>query len=68
MQATLTDEISAINKAIAEKVGQQKHRVWFRNSTRFSLADDYLRVGVPNPFIASWIENHFLDDIARAVR
>jgi chromosomal replication initiator protein len=68
MQATLTDEISAINKAIAEKVGQQKHRVWFRNSTRFSLADDYLRVGVPNHFIASWIENHFLDDIARAVR
>ena len=68
MQAILTDEISAINKAIAEKVGQQKHRVWFRNSTRFSLADDYLRVGVPNHFIASWIENHFLDDIARAVR
>ena len=68
MQATLTDDISAINKAIAEKVGQQKHRVWFRNSTRFSLADDYLRVGVPNHFIASWIENHFLDDIARAVR
>jgi len=68
MQTTLTEEVSAINKAIAEKIGQQKHRVWFRNSTRLSLADDYLRVGVPNHFIASWIENHFLDDIARAVR
>jgi len=68
MQTTVTEEISAIDKAIAEKIGQQKHRVWFRNSTRLTLADDYLRVGVPNHFIASWVENHFLDDIARAVR
>ena len=68
MQTTLTDEVSAINKALADRIGQQKHRVWFKNSTRFTLADDYLRVGVPNHFIASWIENHFLDDIAWAVR
>jgi len=68
MQTTFTDEVSAINEAIAEKIGQQKHRVWFKNSTRLTLADNYLRVGVPNHFIASWIENHFLDDIARAAR
>ncbi|MHC5060684.1 MAG: chromosomal replication initiator protein DnaA [Planctomycetota bacterium] len=68
MPATLTDEISAINKLIAEKVGQQRYRVWFRNSTRLNLAGDYLRIGVPNHFIASWIENHFLEDITCAVR
>lgn len=68
MQATFTDEITAIDQAIAERIGPQKHRIWFRNSTRLTLADNYLKVGVPNHFIGSWIENHFLDDIAAAVR
>ncbi len=68
MQATITDEVAAINQAIAEKIGPQKHRIWFKNSTRLTIADGYLKVGVPNSFIGSWIENHFLDDICHAVR
>ncbi len=68
MQATFTDEITAIDQAIAERIGPQKHRIWFRNSTRLTLADNYLKVGVPNHFIGSWIENHFLEDISAAVR
>ncbi len=68
MQAIVTQEVKAINEAIAERIGQQKHRVWFKNSTRLVLADNYLKIGVPNHFIGSWIENHFLDDICRAVQ
>jgi chromosomal replication initiation ATPase DnaA len=68
MQAIFTDETNAIDQAIAGRVGVQKHRIWFRNSTRLTLADNYLKVGVPNHFIGSWIENHFLDDILAAVR
>jgi chromosomal replication initiator protein len=68
MQSTITDEISAINEALAEKVGPQKFRIWFKNSTRLTLSNGYLKVGVPNPFIASWLENHFLNDIGQAVR
>jgi chromosomal replication initiator protein len=66
MQNIITDEISAINQFLAERIGQQKHRIWFKNSTRFTIADDYLKVGVPNPFVGSWIESHFLPDIAAA--
>ncbi|MEN6384873.1 MAG: chromosomal replication initiator protein DnaA [Phycisphaerales bacterium] len=66
MQNIITDEISAINQFLAERIGQQKHRIWFKNSTRFTIADDYLKVGVPNPFVGSWIESHFLSDIAAA--
>ena len=51
MQATFTDDIDAINQAITERIGAQKYRVWFKNSTRFSIADDYLKVGVPNHFV-----------------
>jgi chromosomal replication initiator protein len=68
MQGTVTDEISAINEALAEKVGPQKFKIWFKNSTRLTLADGYLKVGVPNLFIATWLENHFLNDIRHAVR
>ena len=60
--------IQAINEALANKVGQQKYRIWFKNSTKLTLAGDYLKVDVPNLFIANWIENHFQNEINQAVR
>ncbi len=76
MQSTITDEplrsteaqVQDINEAIAKQIGQQKHRIWFKNSTRLSLSDGYLKVGVANLFIANWIESHFANDIARAAK
>ncbi len=76
MQGTVTDEqarsagaqINAINEALAEKVGSKKYRIWFKNSTKMTLTGGYLKVGVPNLFIASWIENHFSNAISQAVR
>jgi chromosomal replication initiator protein len=61
-------QIEAIYEALAAKVGQQKFRIWFKNSTEMALADGYLKVSVPNSFIASWIENHFAAEISQAVR
>jgi len=63
-----SNQVSSIEKVLSEKVGPKKFRIWFKNSTRMTFADGYLKVGVPNLFIASWIENHFLDEISRAVR
>ena len=76
MQGTITDEcsrtagsqISEINESLADKVGAQKYRIWFKNSTRLTLADEYLKIGVPNLFIASWIEGHFSNEITQAVK
>jgi chromosomal replication initiator protein len=68
VQNIITDEISAINKVLTEKIGLQKFRIWFESSTRFSLIDGYLKVGVPNLFIASWIEKHFLEELRDSVR
>ena len=63
-----SDEINDINEALAEKIGPQKFRIWFKNSTRMTLTEGYLKVGVPNLFIAGWIENHFSNEISQAVR
>jgi len=76
MQGTITDEqarsagtqINAVNEALARKVGPQKYRIWFKNSTKMTLTGGYLKVGVPNLFIANWIENHFSNEIIQAVR
>jgi len=59
---------AAIGEALAGRIGQQKYRVWFKNATRFTLAGGYLKIGVPNLFIANWIEGHFLADIGQAAR
>jgi chromosomal replication initiator protein len=64
----LSNEIIAISEALAERIGSQKSRIWFKNSTKFSLADGYLRIAVSNLFIANWIENHFLNEINEAVQ
>jgi len=68
MQATFTDEVDAIDKAIAERIGREKHRIWFRNSTRLRLVEHTLTIAVPNRFIGTWVENHFMADIAAAAR
>jgi chromosomal replication initiator protein len=60
--------IETINRILAEKVGQQKFRIWFKNSTKLTLTDGYLKICAPNPFIANWIENHFLGEIREAAR
>ena len=60
--------IESINETLAEKVGQQKYRIWFKNSTQLTLTEGYLKVSVPNPFISNWIENHFLNEIREAVQ
>jgi chromosomal replication initiator protein len=60
--------ISAINDAIAEKIGQQKFRIWFKNSTRLTLTGGQLKVGVANPFISTWLESHFHAAIADAAK
>jgi chromosomal replication initiator protein len=60
--------IDSINKVLADKVGAQKFRIWFQNSARMSLSNGYLKIAVPNLFIAGWIENHFSSEINHAVR
>lgn len=68
---TVTETLHAVDKIsenIAKNLGQQRYKIWFKNSTRLILQGDYLKVGVPNLFIGSWIENHFSSHINQAVQ
>ncbi|MBN2560573.1 MAG: chromosomal replication initiator protein DnaA [Phycisphaerae bacterium] len=62
------DVESRVRTRLAELVGPQRFKVWFKNSTQFTCADGFLKVGVPNLFIGQWIEDHFSDAITSAAR
>ncbi|MBN2019162.1 MAG: chromosomal replication initiator protein DnaA [Sedimentisphaerales bacterium] len=65
---TAESVICAINDAIAERIGQQKFNIWFKNSTRLTFGDGLLKVGVANQFISTWLESHFHAQVADAAR
>lgn len=58
------DTVAKLENALAEKLGPQRYKVWFKNATRFTFANGHLKVGVPNLFIGGWIESHFTEVIA----
>ena len=60
------DAVSRLESLIADKVGAQRYAVWFKNATRFTFTDGYLRVSAPNHFISEWIERHFAEIIGEA--
>ena len=60
------DPASSLESRVAEKVGPQRFNVWFKNATRFTITEDYLRVSAPNHFVVEWIERHFADVIGEA--
>lgn len=62
------DAVRPLEDAIAEKVGAQRYKLWFKNATRMTLTDNFLRIEVPNLFVGNWIEHHCLSAIQEAVR
>jgi chromosomal replication initiator protein len=64
----VADLETRIRDRIAELIGPQKFKVWFKNTTHLTCADGFIKVGVPNMFIGQWIEDHFAESIAAAAR
>jgi len=55
-----------ICRALHERIGPQKFNAWFKHGTRLTIDNGHIRLAVPNPFIANWIEGHYQVDIACA--
>jgi chromosomal replication initiator protein len=61
-------DTTAITEALSQRIGSQKYKIWFQSCARFTVADGTLRIGVANPFLATWLEGHFLKDIQGAAQ
>jgi len=53
--------------ALQERIGTQKYNAWFKHGTSLSVDEQRVRLTVPNPFVANWIETHYQQDIVAAV-
>lgn len=49
---------------LQDHIGPQKFNAWFRHGTRLTVEDSRVKVSVPNPFVANWIETHYHAEIA----
>ncbi len=61
------DPLRQILATLQDRIGPQKFNAWFRHGTEVSLEDGHVKVAVPNPFVANWIEHHYQSDIVEAV-
>ena len=57
----------SILTALQDRIGPQKFNAWFKHCAHLNIEDGHVKVSVPNPFVASWVETHFLADISAAV-
>ncbi|HPU06465.1 MAG TPA: DnaA/Hda family protein [Thermogutta sp.] len=60
------DIMSALRRAIADKVGNERYSLWFGPRTRFAWNGTELSVYAPNPFYREWIQTVFAGAIEEA--
>ncbi|MFH1422612.1 MAG: chromosomal replication initiator protein DnaA [Planctomycetota bacterium] len=58
---------SQILKAIEQKIGAERFGLWLGKTKFISLNNDVLKIGVPNLFIETWLEERLLEPISEAV-
>ena len=69
MQEVTRDDmeiVSALQLALADKVGQERFEWWFGANTRLDLSDDALTVCVPNQFFQDWLRKNYRQQIEAA--
>ena len=54
-----------IYQTLREEIGTRKFNAWFKHGTRLTIEDGHIKLAVPNPFVANWIESHYRSDIAQ---
>lgn len=68
MDYTATETVCALREGIAERIGVQRFKTWFGESTKFILSDECLRVLVGNEFVGDWIGSNYRGAIEEATR
>lgn len=65
-EAGIENMTDGLLENLQERIGPQKYNAWFKHGTRVAMEDGMVKVTVPNPFVANWVETHYQDDIAAA--
>ena len=60
--------VSAIRRAVAERVGAERYDLWFASTCDFEVRGDRLAVVVPNTFLQDWLRTNFRVPLESALR
>ncbi len=58
--------VSAVQAALADRVGQERYECWFAHNTQLRLVDGTLCVRVASPFFQNWLQTHFREPLESA--
>ncbi|MCK5113374.1 MAG: chromosomal replication initiator protein DnaA [Phycisphaerae bacterium] len=61
------DVLRRVFGTLQDRIGPQKYNAWFKHGTAVSVEDGHIKVSVPNPFVANWIEQHYQSDLIESV-
>ena len=64
--ATSRFSISALERAIVQRIGDSRYELWFASRTRFRLSGDQLTVGVSNLYAQEYLQKKFRAPILAA--
>ena len=59
---------TALEQAVARRIGEPRYKLWFDRHTRFSWDDAVLTVGVPNRHFEEWLHKTFHDALTATAR
>ncbi len=68
MESAVTEKVCAIREKVSNRIGANRFRTWFGDSTGFQLDGERLDVIVANTFIGNWISSNFMTDLIEATR
>ncbi|HPS52033.1 MAG TPA: DnaA N-terminal domain-containing protein, partial [Phycisphaerae bacterium] len=58
--------LKPVMTTLQDRIGPQKFNAWFKHGTEVAFGDDHIKVLVPNPFVANWIEHHYQSDLVES--
>ena len=61
-----TEIVSAVHKALAGKVGNERFELWFGSNTQFALNEGTLAIIAPSRFLRDWLASSFRREIEHA--
>ena len=57
---------AALGEAIAQRIGEQRYKLWFEQRTKLTRDNDQIVVGVPNRFYQDYLESKFAPAVQAA--
>lgn len=67
MNISLEAAWSSIQQKIRELVGTERYNLWVHNTRLIEVSGSVAKIGVPNLFVATWLEERLLDAFTSSV-